>query len=119
MSEFGEQLKERTKRFGLQVIRMSGRLDHSHAGRVLSDQVLRSSTSVGANYREAYRARSTAEFLAKMGDCLKEIDETDYWLEMIADSCLLPKNELAELCKEVKELEALFVSIIRSKKKNS
>ena len=119
MSEFGEQLKERTKRFGLLIIRMSERLDHGHAGRVLANQVLRSGTSIGANYREAFRARSTAEFLAKMGDCLKEIDETDYWLEMIADSNLLPKNELLELCNEVKALEALFVSIIRAKKKNS
>jgi four helix bundle protein len=118
MSEFGEKLKERTKLFGLRIIRMSEVIPKSHAGRVLGDQVLRSGTSVGANYREAFRAHSTAEFLSKMGDCLKKIEETDYWLEMIADSSLLSKSKLASLRKEVKELDALFVSIIQSKKRN-
>lgn len=116
MSEFGEKLKERTKLFGLRIVRMSEAIPNSHAGRVLGNQVLRSGTSVGANYREAFRARSTAEFLSKMGDW--EIKETDYWLEMIADSGLLSKNKLAALRKEVKELDALFVSIIQTKKRN-
>jgi len=119
MSEFGEKLKERTKQFGVRIIKMSFVIPNNPAGWVLGKQVLRSGTSVGANYREAFRARSTAEFLAKMGDCLKEIEETGYWLELIADSGLMPKNKLSALRKEVKELDALFVSIIQTKKRNS
>ena len=119
MSEFGEQLKERTRQFGLRIVKMSFAIPDSPAGWVLGKQVLRSGTSVGANYREAFRARSTAEFLSKMGDSLKELEETGYWMEMIADSGLLPNSKLSALRKEAGELGALFVSIIKSKKRNS
>ena len=78
MSELAEKLKARTKEFALRVIRMTDAFPRSHAGKVLEQQVLRSATSIGANYREAYRARSTAEFISKMGDCLREIEETSY-----------------------------------------
>ena len=93
MSEFGDKLKARTKAFALRIIRMSSAMPRTSPGRVLGDQVLRAATSVGANYREAFRARSQAEFIAKIGDCLREIEETDYWLELIAESKLLPKWE--------------------------
>jgi four helix bundle protein len=73
-----KDLKEHTKRFALQVIRRYAALPKSTLAQVLGKQVLRSGTSVGANYREAARSRSKAEFIAKMGDCLKELDESLY-----------------------------------------
>ncbi len=79
-------LKPRTKAFALRIVRMYGVLPKRAAAAVLGRQVLRSGTSVGANYREANRARSRAEFIAKMGDCLKELEETEYWLELLVES---------------------------------
>ena len=73
-----KDLRERTTRFALRVIKMYSSLPRSTVAKVLGKQVLRSGTSVGANYREATRGRSRAEFIAKMGDCLKELDETIY-----------------------------------------
>jgi four helix bundle protein len=83
---------------------------------VLGKQVLRSGTSVGANYREAYRGRSKAEFVAKCGDCLRELEETAYWLELLVDSAIVPADKLAPLRKECDELTAIFVTIIRNAK---
>ena len=73
-------LKQRTKAFALRIVRMYSALPKEAVAQVLGKQVLRSGTSVGANYREANRGRSKAEFIAKMGDCLKELEETEYWL---------------------------------------
>ncbi len=117
MSELGDKLKKRTKEFALRVIRMTEALPRGHAGKVLGQQILRSATSIGANYREAYRARSTAEFVAKMGDCLRELEETGYWLELIEEAGLLGATKLSALRKETNELTALFVTIIKSKKR--
>jgi four helix bundle protein len=85
-----KDLKVRTKRFALDVIGMYSALPKTTVAQVIGKQVLRSGTSVGANYREAYRGRSTAEFIAKMGDCLKELDESVYWFELLsaAKGCL-------------------------------
>jgi four helix bundle protein len=116
VSEFGEKLKTRTTQFALRVIKMTNALPRNPAGKVLGHQVLRSATSIGANYREAYRARSSAEFLSKMGDCLKESEETGYWLELIAAARLLSAAKLSALQKESGELTALFVTIIKSKR---
>jgi four helix bundle protein len=118
MSEFGDRLRKRTKDFALRIITMTEAMPRSAAGHVLSRQVLRSGTSIGANYREAYRARSGAEFLSKIGDCRKEIEETDYWLELIADARLLPTKKLEALRHEINELGALFTSIAKSKRRN-
>ena len=76
-------LKDRTKQFALRILRMYSSLPKTTAAQILGKQVLRSGTSVGANYREADRARSKAEFIAKMGECLKELDETAYWFVSI------------------------------------
>ena len=84
--ETAPELSQRTKEFSLRIIRMVSSLPSSSAARVMGNQILRSGTSVGANYREANRARSKAEFIAKIGDCLKEIDETCYWLELLGES---------------------------------
>ena len=94
MNEEGkeQQLKDlqiRTKEFALRVIRLYCALAKSTEARVLGKQVLRSGTSVGANYREANRARSKPEFIAKIEDCLKELDETAYWLDGNGGSLLL------------------------------
>lgn len=117
MSEQRRDLKERTKAFALRVIRMYSALPKSSAvAQVLGKQVLRSGTSVGANYREASRGRSKAEFSSKIGDCLKEIEETEYWLEILADSgCLLPPK-LANLLDETRQLIAIFTSISKRSK---
>lgn len=74
-------LKNRTLNFARQIIKFYSALPKTPNAQIIGKQMLRSGTSIGANYREAYRARSKAEFIAKMGDCLKELDETDYWLE--------------------------------------
>ncbi len=112
-------LRERTKTFALRVIRMFGALPKGTEAQVLGKQVLRSGTSVGANYREAFRARSKPEFLSKCGDCLKEIEETVYWLELLVDAKIVTPEKLDGLRQECDELTAIFVSIIKSTRRNS
>jgi four helix bundle protein len=75
--------------------------------------VLRSGTSIGANYREAFRGRSKAEFIAKCGDCLREIEETAYWLELLVEANIVSAGKLAPLRREIDELTAIFVTIIK------
>lgn len=116
MKKDESDLRDRTKAFALAIIRLFGALSKSTEAQVLGRQVLRSGTSVGANYREAYRARSKAEFRAKCGDSLKELEETAYWLELLADSKLGPEADLAVLYQECDELTAIFVTIIKNSK---
>ena len=104
-------LAARTKLYARGIIRMFARLSKDTAAQILGRQVLRSGTSIGANYREADRARSKAEFIAKIGECLKEADETLYWLELLAEENFLPSAELEPLRKEANELVAIFVTI--------
>lgn len=110
-------LRERTKAFALRVIRMFAVLPKSTEAQVLGRQVLRSGTSVGANYREAWRARSKAEFIAKLGDCLKELDETSYWLELLTESNILPADKLSALRDECNQLIAIFTTSVKQSKK--
>lgn len=109
-------LRERTKSFALRVVRMFSSLPKTPEAQVLGKQVLRSGTSIGANYREAYRGRSKLEFIAKCGDCLREIEETAYWLELLVDAGIVPLEKLAPLRKEIDELTAIFVTIIKRSK---
>ena len=109
-------LRPRTKEFALRVIRLFASLPRSDEARVIGKQMLRSGTSVGANYREACRARSKAEFAAKAGDCLREIDETGYWFELLVDSEIRSGEEITGLQKECNELTAIFVTILRRSK---
>lgn len=111
-------LRERTKSFSLRVIRMFGALPKKTEAQVIGKQVLRSATSVGANYREAHRARSKAEFISKIGDCLKELDETAYWFELLSEADILPALQLANLHREVDELLAIFTTISKRAKAN-
>jgi len=113
-----KDLKERTKKFALCIIKMYSSLPKSTEAKVLGTQVLRSGTSVGANYQEATRGRSKAEFIAKMGECLKELDETTYWFDLLIEGNILPKNKLSCLLQESKELTAIFVTIIKNTKNN-
>ena len=109
-------LRDRTKRFALSVIRMFSMIPKTTEAQVLGKQLLRSSTSVGANYREAYRGRSKAEFIAKCGDSLRELEETAYWLELLIDGKIVPPKLLAELRQECDELIAIFVTILKRSK---
>ena len=104
----------RTKMFARPVIRLYVSLTKSDTvSQVLGKQVLRSGTSVEANYREANRARSKAEFISKMGDCLKEADETLYWLELLLDEKIIPAAKLQPLADEANEIVAIFVTIVK------
>lgn len=116
MKSSDRDLKERTRAFVLRVIKAYSSLPQSTVAQVLGKQVLRSGTSVGANYREANRARSKAEFVAKMGDCLKEFEETAYWLDLLVSAELIPQSRLASLIEETDQLTAIVVTIIKQAK---
>ena len=104
------ELQDRTKRFALRVLNLVDALPRTAAGRAISMQLVRAATSVGANYRSACRARSRAEFAAKLGIAVEEADETLYWLELVRDGKILPENKLSHLLKEADELTAILVS---------
>jgi four helix bundle protein len=105
-------LAPRTKMFARRIIRLYAALPkNDSAAQVLGKQVLRSGTSVGANYREANRARSKPEFISKIGDCLKEADETLYWLELLMDENFVSAKRLQPLVSESDELVAIFTTI--------
>ena len=117
MSDKPQDLKPRTKAFALRVIRMYSELPKNDTvAQVLGKQVLRSSTSVGANYREASRGRSKAEFVSKTGDCLKEIEETEYWLELLVDSGCVGSSKMSDLLDETRQLIAIFTAINKNSK---
>lgn len=125
MKEEGKMQKEevadlrvRTKDFALRIIRMYSALPKTTEAQVIGKQVLRSGTSVGANYREAYRSRSKAEFIAKVGDSLKEIEETAYWLELLEDAEIVSAAKLTDLRRETNELIAIFVTTIKTARSN-
>jgi four helix bundle protein len=114
-----EDLRERTKRFALRIIRVYGALPQETVAQVIGKQVLRSGTSVGANFREAYRARSNSEFVAKLGVCLQDLEETTYWLELLCDAEIMTQTQLAELIDECNQLIAIFTTISKSRKKTT
>jgi len=109
-------LRERTKAFALRIIRMFVALLKTEEARVIGRQVLRSGTSVGANYREAHRSRSKAEFVAKVGDCLKELDETACWLELLTGSGIVTPPKLSPLQDECNQLLAILTTISKKSK---
>ena len=103
----------------MRTIRMFSKLPNGFEAQHLGKQVLRSGTSVGANYREACRARSKAEFIAKCGDSLRELDETAYWFELLVDAEIVSASKLSALRQECDELTAIFVTILKRSKENS
>src|ERR1700756_2956385 len=105
-----EQLRTRTKRFALRIIRLFRTPPRSPDAQALGKQLLRSGTSVGANYRAAGRARSTAEFSAKIGIVPEEADETAFWLECLIEAGIVKRELLVDLLGEGNELIAIFAA---------
>jgi four helix bundle protein len=112
-------LKKRTKAFALRVLKLVDALPKTASGRALGSQLVRSGTSVAANYRAARRAKSTAHFLSKLGDVEEEADETLFWLELLEESGIVPAKRLSELKKEADELVAITVASINTAKRKS
>lgn len=111
-------LKERTQAFALRIIRMTRALPNTPEGWVLRKQVLRSGTSVGANYRSCQRGKSKADFIAKLAVAEEEADETCYWLELIIAAELLPRDRVEPLLAEAREITAVLTAAGRTAKKN-
>jgi four helix bundle protein len=103
-----DELKKRTKQFSLRVLKLVAALPNTVAGRAIGAQLVRSGTSAGANYRAACRGRSKAEFVAKMGTCEEEADESAYWMEVIIEGELLKPNQVESLRREADELTKIF-----------
>ena len=110
-------LKQRTKRFALDVIQFVESLPSGETSRVLGRQLLRSGTSVGANYRAAKRAKSTADFISKMGTVEEEADESAYWVELLTDSGKVKPVQAQTLVREANELVAIAVASINTAKR--
>ena len=112
-------LKLRTKEYALSIIRLFAALPKRTETQILSRQLLRSGTSVGAQYREATRAKSNADFISKIEGSLQELEETEYWLELLGESGFCPEDGLAAIRKETGELKGIFVSIVINTKAKS
>jgi four helix bundle protein len=108
------ELQSRTKRFALRILVLIDRLPNTIGGRVLANQLARSATSVGANYRAACRARSRGEFASKLGIVAEEADESLYWLELIRDGNFMAEKNVGSLLAEADELTAIFTAGRRS-----
>ena len=114
----GSDLANRTKRFALEVIRLYSRLPKSTEAQVIGRQVLRSGTSVGAQYREAIRAKSVADFINKLEGALQELEETQYWFELLNEADIFRDSVvMTSLMKESDELIAILVSSVRTAKR--
>jgi four helix bundle protein len=113
------ELKNRTRQFALRVIRMVEALPRSRTSDVLGKQVLRSGTSVGANYRAACRAKSRADFISKMGTVEEECDETSYWIELLAESGQVKQSRLSNLLSEADEILSIVVASSRTARRNA
>jgi four helix bundle protein len=111
-------LKKRTKAFALRVLKLVDTLPKTTAGRALASQIVRSGTSVAANYRAACRAKSTADFIAKMGTIEEEADETLFWLELLEESELITAAKLVGIKQEANELIAITVASIKTARRN-
>lgn len=108
------ELKQRTKQFGLRTMKLVAALPENKVGRTIGSQLIRSATAVGANYRAACRGRSRAEFIAKLGIVIEEADESGYWLELVIEGDLMPKNLVEPLLLEANELTAIMVASRKS-----
>jgi four helix bundle protein len=110
------ELKARTRAFALRVIKLTESLPATRAADVIGKQLLRSATSVGANYRASRRAKSRADFIHKLGIVEEEADESSCWLELLVESGLIPHATLADLMRECDEITAIIVASIRTAK---
>jgi len=120
-ADFGmrnEDLKVRTKGFAIEIIKLVKTLPKNRLADVLGKQLLRSGTSVGANYRAACRARSRADFISKMGIVEEEVDETAYWLELLLEAELVTSGQVQNLQREANEITAIVVASIKTARRN-
>jgi len=108
-----QDLRKRTKDYALRILKLYGALPKTTVAQVLGKQILRSGTSVGAQYREACRAKSNADFISKIEGALQELDESLYWLELIAESKIMSATRLGALVRETNELIGMFVTMAK------
>lgn len=111
-----EDLRSRTKNFALRIIKLYSNLPKTTEAQVLGKQIIRSGTSVGAQYREGCRAKSDADFVSKLEGSLQELEETCYWLELIVESEIFDKERISPLQTEAEEIIKILVTIIRKVK---
>lgn len=117
-SSTAEGLKARTKLFAIRIVRFFRSIPKTDEGRIIGRQILRSGTSVAANYRAVCRPRSKAEFVAKIGVVVEEIDETVFWLELLVESEIVQKARVVELLAEANELLAIFAASQKTAKRS-
>lgn len=113
-----DELKQRSKQFTLRVIRLVESLPHRNTASVIGHQLLRSSTSVGANYRAACRARSRLDFISKLGIVIEETDESLYWMELLEEAKIVSPDLLKDLKEETNQLVAIFTAAQITARKN-
>jgi len=109
-----DEMKTRTKQYGLRIIRAAASLPRTFAARHIGGQLLRAGTSVGANYRAACRGRTQAEFIAKLGIVEEEADESIYWMDMLIEGGIMPKGKLGALMTEAGEILSIVVASINT-----
>jgi four helix bundle protein len=114
IKEFAKQIEKRTRQFAVRIIKLSTRLPKSLEGQVIKSQLTKAGTSVGANYREANRARSKSDFRSKIRICEGECSETQYWLEVIVEAEMLPWKEVKADYNECSEILAIFTTVLNS-----
>jgi len=117
--EFSKQLENRTRKFAIAVIRLSGSLPNTCEGKVIKNQITKSGTSIGANYREANRSRSRADFSNKINICASEASETVYWIDIISELKWGEYQKLSSITSEANELLAIFTSVGMKLKKST
>jgi four helix bundle protein len=113
-----EQLRERTKRFAVGIVQLCRFLRRSDEGRMIGRQLLRSGTSIGANYRAVCRPRSDADFIAKLGVVIEEADETAFWLELVVAADIAPRDTVAPYHDEAEQLIRIFVASRETARRN-
>jgi len=113
-----EELRQRTKRFGLDMIKLVESLPSTQTGKVIGNQLLRSSLSVGANYRAACRGRSKADFISKIGITIEEADESQHWLEMLSEAGIVAPDKIKPFLQEINELVAILTASAKTARDN-
>ena len=116
---FAKELERRTKMFAIKILKLSGKLPGTIEGKVVRNQISKSGTSIGANYRESNRSRSKADFVSRIKIAESEASETVYWLEIIQELCWGEEACIQEMLKESNELLAIFTSISKTLNSNS
>ncbi len=114
-----DNLRNRTKSFALRIIKLVESLPNKTTSQVIGKQLLRSGTSVGANYRASCRAKSPADFIAKIAIVVEEADESLFWMELLVESGIVKEELLKDLMKEADELTAIFISSSKTAKENN